>query len=763
MALDKALRNTLRHAVTRCRKLLEEAVGDVLEGKFGVRRDGKVESAENMGHLSAMDTEYREQVLHHLRHLQASGFTPAEATARLIREVAYTHLNRLCAYKMAERRKLILETVGRGMKSKGFLFYLAEHPEDERLWSTGRQDEAYRHFLDWRGSELSEEMEALFSPADPADRLSPTQRVLEAVLDLINSDELEEVWDQDETIGWVYQYYTPKELRDQARKESSAPRNSYELSFRNQFYTPRYVVEFLVDNTLGRTWYEMRGGRTRLVDKCAYLVRRPDEVFLAPASEDQPHGIADAQRWLQGESVAEPDAVHLGHTVNGYARVPGFGEGGNRWVEERLSRLPASTEEFGTQELLDLLFLLCRKDRFVEGTLEHLAVEVEAIVEALRDRAALGAREDLSQEERLCAPVFIPHRHLKDPRELKVLDPACGSGHFLLYCFDLLEIIYEEAYDDERIGGALREEYPDWEEFRHAVPCLILRHNLYGVDIDLRATQIAALALWLRAQRSYEEMKLSKDKRPKIARSNIVCAGPMPGERPMLEEFLVGVDPRLQALVVAVWDSLELASEAGSLLKIEEKIDVTFKKARRESLLIPPPTPNGSSVPQPTLEYGTPEDRAFWEEARRHLFDTLEAYVEEVSNGRAYGRRLFAEDAEQGLALVTLLCDRYDVVLMNPPFGEASIGSKRYVRENYPRTKNDVFATFVERGLHWLVDGGFLGVITSRTGFFLTSFQKWREEIVLGAARPTVVADLGQGVLDTAMVETAAYALEKVP
>lgn len=761
MALDKALRNTLRHMVTRCRRLLEEAVGDVLEGKFGVRRDGKVESAENMGHLSAEDAGYREQVLHHLRHLQASGFAPAEATGRLIREAAYTHLNRLCAYKMAERRKLIREAVGRGMKSNGFFFYLDEHPEDEGLWSSGRQDEAYRHFLDWQSGELSEEMEALFSPADPANHLSPPQRVLEAVLDLINSDELEDVWDQEETIGWVYQYYTPKELRDQARKESPAPRNSYELSFRNQFYTPRYVVQFLVDNTLGRMWYEMRGGRTRLLDECIYLVRRPDEVFLAPASEDLPHEVTEAQTWLQGGGTAEPDVAYLAHTVDGYARVPAFGEGGDEWVEEHLSRLPESVEEFGTQELLDLLFLLCRKDRFVEGTLEHLTVEVEAIMEALRGRVALGDREGLSQEERLCAPVLVPHRELKDPRDLKILDPASGSGHFLLYCFDLLESIYEEAYDDDRIGGPLRETYPDREEFRRAVPCLILRHNLHGVDIDLRATQIAALALWLRAQRAYERMGTSKNERPKIVASNIVCAGPMPGEKAMLEEFLVGVDPRLQNLIVAVWEKLELASEAGSLLKIEEEIALALDTARRDSLFTPSPAPNGTGLPQPTLEYGTAEDRAFWDDAQIHLFDTLEAYVEEVANGRAYGRRLFAEDAEQGLALVTLLCDRYDVVLMNPPFGEASIGSKRYVRENYPRTKNDVFATFVERGLHWLVNGGFLGVITSRTGFFLTSFRKWREEIVLGAARPTVVADLGQGVLDTAMVETAAYALEK--
>jgi hypothetical protein len=67
----------------------------------------------------------------------------------------------------------------------------------------------------------------------------------------------------------------------------------------------------------------------------------------------------------------------------------------------------------------------------------------------------------------------------------------------------------------------------------------------------------------------------------------------------------------------------------------------------------------------------------------------------------------------------------------------------------------------VERGLQLLRRGGRLGAITSRTGFFLTSYRRWREEILLGEARPLIVADLGQGVLD-AMVETAAYTLEKI-
>src|SRR5205823_7966960 len=148
---------------------------------------------------------------------------------------------------------------------------------------------AYRHFLGWLGVLLSEEIGVLFSPTDPANRLFPPQRVLDEVLVLLNSDDLKDIWTEDETIGWVYQYFTPKELRDQVRKESAAPRNSYELAFRNQFFTPRYVVEFLTDNTLGRIWYEMRRGNTRLKDQCRYLVRRPVEIFLEegkhPATE----------------------------------------------------------------------------------------------------------------------------------------------------------------------------------------------------------------------------------------------------------------------------------------------------------------------------------------------------------------------------------------------------------------------------------------------------------------------------------------------
>jgi hypothetical protein len=298
--MNQEIRNKLRNVVTQCRKLLEDSVSQELEGKYGIFARREVVTADPnaaMSHLSEEEQAARKDILDHFGHIKARGFKPKDALDQLVREIAFTHLNRLCAYKMMEAREVYVggqkfrEAVSRGINSNGVKFYLADHPEEERLFNTGHQDVAYRRFLDWLGGLLSDEIGVLFNPNDPANRLYPRQKVLDDVLDLLNGggikpDETElreewpKIWSQDETIGWVYQYFTPKELRDQARKESQAPRNSYELAFRNQFFTPRYVVEFLTDNTLGRIWYEMRKGNTTLKDQCRYMVRRPTELFL---------------------------------------------------------------------------------------------------------------------------------------------------------------------------------------------------------------------------------------------------------------------------------------------------------------------------------------------------------------------------------------------------------------------------------------------------------------------------------------------------
>lgn len=613
--MDAALRNKLRNVVTQCRKLLEEAVGELLQGQFGIHADGKVEDAARLTHLSLDDSRYREEVLAHLEHIKASGLKPRDAVAQLIREASFTHFNRLCAYKMMTSRGLSEDPLGRGLNSRGFKFYLADHPDDEALYNGAQQDVAYRHYFEWLNESLSSEIGVLFAREDLATRLFPPFKVLTKVLDLINSSELQPVWSLDETIGWIFQYFTPKELRDKARKESAAPRNSNEMSFRNQFFTPRYVVEFLVDNTLGRTWYEMREGETTLKDKCRYLA-------------------------IEAKNEAHPE--------------PG-----------------------------------------------------------------------------------LTKREKKDPRQIKVLDPASGSGHFLLYCFDLFQIIYEEAYVDTELGPTLKQEFPDAEEFRRGIPGLILAHNLHGIDIDLRVTQLSALALWLRAQRSFQEMGL-KGNRPQIRRMNLVCAEPMPGEAELLDEFIAGLKPHALGeltggLLRGVFERMKLAGEAGALVRIEDDISGPIEEARKQWQEMVRKKAEGDedlAKKGALFDYSKEElqqkllfdiaditSDKVWRDAEAEVIESLRDYARSVGNGKGLSRKLFAEDAEQGFAFIDLCRQKFDVVLMNPPFGDASIPSKSYIDETYGDTRGDVYKAFVECFQDRLVPGGFLGIISSRTGF----------------------------------------------
>jgi len=308
-----------------------------------------------------------------------------------------------------------------------------------------------------------------------------------------------------------------------------------------------------------------------------------------------------------------------------------------------------------------------------------------------------------------------------------------------------LEIIYHEAYDHAEHGTGLRKDYPTRAGLDCALPGLILGSNLHGVDIDLRACQIASLALWLRAQRSYQEAGITKAERPTITKANIIWVAPMPGEKELLDGFLGTVESEdLRRLVKEVFEGMQQAGDVGSLLTMEADISAAIKRVigLRGGLF-------------------AKEDRGKWQLMHTELMKALTEYSDAVSNGERFKRTLFANDTAHGLSYIDLCETKMDVMLMNPPFGDPSTPSKKYIESHYPRTKNDLYAAFVERGIQWLVPHGMLGAISSRSGFFLTSFQKWREEILLGEARPTVFADLGYGVLDTAMVETAAYCLEK--
>jgi hypothetical protein len=687
MAFDNPTRNRLQRLVSECRDLLTREFDAKLQELYGIYAgEGRVLDLQRLPHLDDEKLRVATLLRERIEHLASGGGgTPTaigEAVKRVLREQAFTVLNRFAALRMAEERGIIVESVGGGLNSKGFKTF-----SEVAYSGLGTAYERYRVFLGCMFDEMALDLGVLFDRQSPYGLLFPRENVLLELFERLNASEVKPLWKEDETIGWIYQYFNDPAERMKMRDESAAPRNSRELAVRNQFFTPRYVVEFLTDNTLGRVWYEMTQSETKLRERCRYLVRRPNEVFLK-----------------SGETT--PDQPK---------------------------------------------------------------------------------QENLSQEDLLKQPVHIPHRPLKDPRTILVLDPACGSMHFGLYAFDLFEVIYDEAWAlEETLGPAalsrpeglksLHERYADKDAFLKDVPRLIIEHNLHGIDIDPRCAQIAGLSLWLRAQKAWKDMGVKPAERPAIKRSNIVCAEPMPGEKHLLREF---VEREFQAteqgvflrLLEAIFDKMRLAGEAGSLLKIEEEIRTAIEeaKAARQKLHTRPAelfaTSELNAVSrQPELDATAdlqPITADFWETAEGRLLDALRHYAEQAENGGGFQRRLFAEDAARGFAFIDICSKRYDVALMNPPFGDASLPSKPYIEDTYGDTKGDVYKAFVECFHARLVSAGYLGIISSRTGFFLGQSEDWRTRVVLRLFRPIALADLGSGVLD-AMVEVAAYILRNL-
>ena len=608
------MNRALRAATQQLRTLLEWECREQLTERFDIRPEGRI-APEGPKTLSDRERLLRDHLVTMIRG-EHEGRKDADKVAAFVREAAFTILNRFVALKMLEARRLVQECVSRGEESSGFREYVLLAPGLAELGS-----KSYQLYIESLFDEVGREVRVLFDRFAVPVLIWPRGRAFDRMLELLNAPDLDGSWAEDETIGWVYQYFNSDEERRSIRKaRRSGPRNSRELAILNQFFTPRYVVRFLVENTVARTWWAMRRGRTDLAEECALLAIRP-------GNEPEP-------------------------------RAP------------------------------------------------------------------------------------------KDPRDIRILDPAVGSGHFLLYAFDLLVTIYEEAWGDPEAPAStatndrLREAYPTRELLDAAVPALILHHNLFGVDIDARCAQIASLALWLRAQRAYQESGVMAEERRPVRRTNIVVAEPMPEDAGLLTEFLEGIDEELRAIVAEIFGHMRFAGDAGPLLRIEKDI----ARAVREHF---------GEQGEIFGDFGATRWRAI--EAR--IYTALRSYAEQGAADN-FARQLFADEAVRGFGFIDLCRSRYDVVLMNPPFGKSSLAAKNYIARSWPRTKNDLYAAFVERGLDLLTSGGMLGALTSRTGFFLSSFRRWREEILLEEARPVVMADLGHGVLDDAMVEVAAYCLE---
>lgn len=641
--------------VSAAKNLLMQNVTEMLQQWYGIWADGHTIGVEQ---LPSQDTDIvhtARMLRDRLQHLMAAlpdtdtdADKERQAVGQLVAEQAFTQLNRFCALRMCEERDLIMESIRGGYESAGFMAY------DSIAQSVGASRyERYRCYLLSVFDELSIELPAVFDRFSPFGLLFPDESTLMKLLELINDSQLSawfdeqnavtvNFWKEDETLGWMFQDYNSLEERRKMREASSKPRNSREMAVRNQFFTPEYVVRFLTDNSLGRIWYEMTRGESRIgEEQCRYMIRRP------------------------GEPLEE--------------------------------------------------------------------------------------------------------RKLKEPTEILSLDPTCGSMHFGLYLYEVYEYIYMDAWDNQPSLLQKYREVHTRESFRREVPKLILENNIYGCEIDPRALQIAALSLWLRAQKSYSQMGLDAAERPLITRSNLVLAEAMPGNKRLLKGLMDELDKPMQRLLTTIWNKMKYVGEAGLLFKMEKEISDDIEYLRK----------NWSKVNQNrnVSFYDSEERRAevmaaneartelrhhkdeFFEEIAERLQTALQELSSRLSEEEGYENALFSEDATRGFAFIELCQKRFDCIVMNPPFGEGSEHTSQYLNDNYPAWSKNLVCAFFDRMQEMLDDEGKLGAIFDRTVMIKSSYEAFRRRNLCGFI--TACADTGWGVLD-ASVETSTLVLNKL-
>ncbi len=577
-------RALLKSSILELRALLEEDARRQLAA-LGIAEGGLGEAP---GALSAEDARVRRVALTVIGRRREAGESLAEAVADYVTETAFTFLDRAVALRCLEERGLLLvdgqpETVVKRDPVRGSSS-LVWRVRSEQASRPPREvaREAFRRAC----AAVSERIRVLFDPDDEHAALFPLLASWERVVAVLNAPDVPaEAYAEDEVLGWVYQYWNSAAKDAVYAKLGNGGKieTPEELSAASCLYTERYIVDYLVQNTLGATWVEMH----------------PESALPA--------------------------------TWPYYVRPP-------------------------------------------------------------------AGNPPVTREPR---PV----------REITLLDPACGSGHFLVRAFELFAQLYaEEGTEDPA-----------------EVPALILEHNLHGIDIDRRAVQIAALALYLKGCTA-----AGPDFRPR--KVNLVAADiVLPPDAPA--DFIAKFeDPDLADIARSLWVGLQGIREFGSLLHPERTVNDAFRRLRardRDGLWA--------------------KDEAAWATRRTQLITELRRAVRRETGETDLGRHLFGAEAARGLDLLQVLVRRYDVVVANPPYagaGNLNPRIKGLVEREYAAGKNDLYAAFVLRCLEFLrANSGRVGMVTRSAWLFMKNFSELRAEL-LKASTIERVALLGPAAFE---------------
>lgn len=291
-------------------------------------------------------------------------------------------------------------------------------------------------------------------------------------------------------------------------------------------------------------------------------------------------------------------------------------------------------------------------------------------------------------------------RHPKKLEEIKLIDPACGSGNFLIYAFSLFYDLYLNQIDQYEADYSRRD-----------IPKLIVENNLYGVDLDERAVQLTQIALFIKA------MQLKGRRGAMPAYSHVVSTHfELPGYSNVKDAFISGSDwnEAQQKTIHSIWEDLRAAYKFGSLIRVEEQLDAL--------------------LPVDSTDMFANQWKANMFDFKHQMITTLRNQVHQWM-GEGSNEYSLAK-ANDAITFLDILSMKFDVAVANPPYTDSAdfgVELKEFVGTNYSKPlkfNSNLYACFIKRCYELAGDDGKVGMINPPTFMYIKTFEDVRKYIV---------------------------------
>ncbi|CAM3975354.1 BREX-1 system adenine-specific DNA-methyltransferase PglX [Bacillus anthracis] len=587
--------------VDKLRDLIEVAF-DKYFARLGISKNKQLDIEKLPSEVRTKRMRFEEMLENHIG--ETGNYE--HARGKLIDELTFTLFNRLAAVKVMEAAALFPPVLTKqpehGDRSFGHKAWLEMNPH-----MRSEELEGIREYLKHAFNELGETL-PLYSKAYPY-ALLPDAISLNEIIDTFNAVEKDtqvgsDIWQSDDILGWMYESYN--NVKKKAHKDSGAKTEYHKVSLQSQVYTPRWVVQFLVENSLGKLYLEMYPNSE---------IKERYKIANAPQTQER-----------------KPKLLH----------------------------------------------------------------------------------------------------------ELKVIDPACGSGNFLLYAFDFF---YELYVDQIENYGA------DYDE--KDIPKLIIENNLHGIDLDDRAVQLAQLGLFIKAKKKRRTIS-------ELAFNVVSSDFYLPDYAEVEHIFTEGnkLDKNQQELISDVWSDLQYAYKFGSLIRLDEKLKSRIHDIQNEI---------------DAGEYSL-FTTAFIEEEKifaATFFSNLKTAVEQYA--QAKGSTFLTSKTRDAITFLELLTTEYDVATANPPYTDsADFGPelKKFIEVNYKKPykfHTNLYAAFIKRCYELVNENGMIAMISPRTFMYIKTFESIREYILL-KSNVNLLAELEMGGVfefSNVAIDAVMYVFEK--